>query len=124
MRIFGREPAAWLNLIGSVIALGGAYVLHLNTDQQGVLNVVAAAVVGVLVAASTHDGLSAALLGTVKALLLAGVAFHFNVSAENQALIYTLASAVLAMFIRTQVAPRGAPIDPAAALPVKVVNRI
>jgi hypothetical protein len=103
IKILGREPAMWSMLLGSAIAFFSAYVLHLSTDQSGAVNGVVSVVLGVIVAAMTHDGLSAALLGIVKAALIVALAWHVNVSADNQAIIYTFASALVAMFVRTQV---------------------
>lgn len=110
MKIFGREPALWLALVGSIVSALGAFVVHLTSDQQGVLNAVAALVVGLLVAFSTHDGQSAAILGLVKGLLALVVSFGAHFSPDNQAVLYAVAAAVVAMFVRTQAT---APAPPA-----------
>jgi nicotinamide riboside transporter PnuC len=110
MRIFGREPALWLGLIGALVSTIGAFFIHLTTDQQGVLNAVAALVVGLLVAWSTHDGQSAAVLGLIKGVLALAVSFGAHLSPDSQAVLYTLAAAVVAMFVRTQAT---APAPPA-----------
>lgn len=102
MRIFGREPALWLGLVGAIVSALGAFVVHLTTDQQGVLNAVAALVVGLVVAFATHDGQSAAVLGLIKGLLALAVAFGAHLSPDSQAILYTVAAAVVAMFVRTQ----------------------
>jgi drug/metabolite transporter (DMT)-like permease len=114
-KIFGREPAAWLNLIATALALLGAYVIHLNTDQQGALNGIAAALVAIMVGVSTHNSWAPLVLGLLKAVILAALAWHFNVSPDAQALIFAAASAVLAMFsqLPTQAAgtrPYGQPV--------------
>lgn len=96
--IFKREPAVWLNLIASAVALLSAYVLHLTTDQQGTLNALAAAGVALAVGIMTHDSWAPLALGLLKAVIMLALAWHLHVSAENQALIFTLASAVLAAF--------------------------
>lgn len=123
MRIFGRDPALWLALAASVISGLGTFVVHLNVDQEGALNGVVAAIVGLIVWKLTKDGGPALILGFVKALIVLTAAFHFNLSTDKQTILMTLVSAVVAMFVRTQVA---APIPPPAeiASPVVTVNKV
>jgi hypothetical protein len=122
MRIFGREPALWLALAASVISGIGTFVVHLNIDQEGALNGVVAAIIGLVVWKLTSDGGPALILGFVKALIVLAAAFHFNMSTDRQTILMTLVSAVVAMFVRTQV---GAPVPPPAATasPVVVVDK-
>lgn len=109
-KIFGREPAVWLALVGALISAAGAFVVDLSPDAQGALNAVAALAVGLITAVATRDGISAAVLGLLKGLFMLLVAFGLNLTAENQAVLYALAAATLAAFVRTQVAaPAGPP---------------
>lgn len=103
MRIFGREPAVLLALIATAIRLIGAFWIDLNTDQQALLNAAATAIVGLVIAAVVRDGIVAALLGGVQALLALAIGFGLELNAETQAVIMSFASAVVAMFVRTQV---------------------
>jgi nicotinamide riboside transporter PnuC len=105
LTVFGREPAVLLAGVAAVVSLLGAFVFHLSVDQQGVLNGLAAAVVGLLTAWSLKDGsLMTAIVGLVKAVLYVAVAWHLHVSAENQALILAAVSPLLALIgIRPQV---------------------
>jgi hypothetical protein len=57
-KIFGREPALWLALLAVIVKLSTAFGLDLTDKQQAVINAAAAALVGVLVAISVHDGIS------------------------------------------------------------------
>jgi hypothetical protein len=98
----GREPALLLALFGALVSLFSAYVVRLDLVQQGAVNGVAAVLVGLLTWRATRDGLSALILGLIKALIVLALAWHLHISAQNQALIYTLASAILAAFVRTQ----------------------
>lgn len=109
VKIFGREPAMWAAAIGSLVSLFSAYVLHLTTDQAGAVNGVVSLILGITVAVMTHDGLSAAILGLIKGLVIVALAWHLNISADNQAIIYTAASALVAMFVRTQVTAKVPP---------------
>lgn len=103
MRIFGREPALWLALIAAAIKLAAAFLVDLTGDQQAVLNAVAAAAVGLIVAGVTRDGVSAAILGLAQALLALTIGFGLDVTAENQAVIMAFVAAAVGMFERTQV---------------------
>ncbi|WNI16249.1 hypothetical protein [Actinacidiphila sp. ITFR-21] len=115
MKIFGREPALWLALVAVIVKLSTAFGLDLTNDQQAVINAAAAAVVGLLVALSVHDGISAAVLGLVQAGLALAVGFGLHWSPEQQSTVLSLASALVAMWTRTQVTAK----VPAAAVTAK-----
>ena len=102
-KIFGREPVLWLALVAVSVKFISAFWLHVSTDQQAVINAAAAAVLGLLIALSTHDGVNAAILGIIQAIVALGVGFGLHLDADHQALIMSLATAILAMFTRTQV---------------------
>jgi hypothetical protein len=109
MKIFGREPAAWLALIAVAVKLSTAFGLDLTDGQQAVINAVAAALVGLLVAFSVHDGIGAAALGFVQAALALAVGFGLRWSPDQQAVAMSFVSVVVAMWTRTQVT---APVQP------------
>ncbi|MFC1415490.1 hypothetical protein [Streptacidiphilus cavernicola] len=102
-KIFGREPALWLGLVAIVVKVVSAFWLHVSTNQQSVINAAAAAAVGLLVAVSTHDGVSAAILGFVQATVALAVGFGLHWAPEQQAMVMSLATTLIAMFTRTQV---------------------
>ncbi|WP_329133296.1 hypothetical protein OG552_15510 [Streptomyces sp. NBC_01476] len=112
MKIFGREPALWLALVAVAVKLATAFGLDLTNDQQAVINAVAAAVVGVLVAFSVHDGINAAILGLVQAGLALAAGFGLHWTPEQQSTVLSLTAAVVAMWTRTQVTAK----VPAAAV--------
>jgi hypothetical protein len=91
MKIFGREPAAWLALIAVAVKLSTAFGLDLTDGQQAVINAVAAA------------------LGFVQAALALAVGFGLHWSPEQQAVVMSFVSALVAMWTRTQVT---APVPP------------
>lgn len=110
-KLFGREPAMWLALVAVIVKFVSAFWIHTTVDQQSVINAAAAAVVGLLVAWSVHDGVGAALLGLVQAAVALAVGLGLHWSADRQALVLSLATAIVAMWTRTQVvapAPAGA----------------
>ena len=89
-----------------------ALLIHTSTDQQAVINAAAAATAGLLVALSTHDGESGAILEVVQGIAALGVGFGLRWTPDQQAMVLSLAAMVVAMFLRTQVT---APV-PATAL--------
>lgn len=102
-RIFGREPAVWLALIATALKLMSAFWWDLSVDQQSVLNAVATATVGLIVAMIVHDGQVASVLGFAQALLALAIGFGLHLSPEIQATIMSFVGVVVAMFVRTQV---------------------
>ena len=101
MKIFGREIPLWLSLVAAVV-MGVAALTHITADQQAVVNAVAAAIAGLIVAVATHDGASAAALGLVKAVLALALGFGLHLGSAQQVVIMTLAAAIVAMYVRTQ----------------------
>jgi hypothetical protein len=116
-KIFGREPALWLGLFAIIVKVVSAFWIHTSTDQQSVINACAAAAVGVAVAFSTHDGVSAAILGFVQATIALGVGFGLHWSPDQQAMVMSLAAALVAMFTRTQVTAKVSAAQAASPAP-------
>lgn len=110
MKIFGREPALWLALVAVVVQTISAFVVNVTADQQAWINAVAAAVVGLIVAISTGDGIVAAVLGLAQAAVGLAVGYGLDWSTSQQGIVMSLVAAVVGMFTRTQV------VAPVAAL--------
>ncbi|WP_433890349.1 hypothetical protein [Streptomyces sp. CA-111067] len=108
-KVLGREPALWLALVAVVIKLSTAFGLDLTNGQQAVVNAAAAAVMGVLVAFSVHDGVGAAVLGLVQAAVALAVGFGLHWSPDQQSTVLSLATALVAMWTRTQVTAKVPP---------------
>ncbi|QKW31416.1 hypothetical protein HUT11_35210 (plasmid) [Streptomyces seoulensis] len=102
-RIFGREPAAWLTVIAVAVKLLAAFGLDVSADQQAAINAVAAAVMGVLVAALVHDGVGAALISFAQAGLALAIGYGLDWSADRQAVVMAAVTVVVGMWDRTQV---------------------
>lgn len=113
MKIFGREPSLILGLIAAAIQLLSAVALPLSVEQQGVLNAVAVAVIGLVTAAAVSAEKAApAVVGLVQAVLACALAFGLALSPEVQGAVMAFVTAALSAFVRTQVV---APV-PAAAV--------
>jgi hypothetical protein len=118
MKIFNREPALWLGLVAILVKLLAAFGVNVSAEQQAVINAVAAAAVGLVLAVMAHDAIGAAVLGLAQAVLALAVGFGLDWSAEQQAVVLAAASAVVAMWDRTQIT---APVPAKAPLPVRSV---
>lgn len=111
--ILGREPALWGALFRALIVVTSTFVLPLSTDQQGWLNAVTAAALGLVVAATTlREKLVPAILGLLEATLAGAVAWNWNLSPDRQAIIMTAAAALVAVITRDRVV---APVDESGA---------
>ena len=114
--ILKREPAAWLALIAVVVKLLAAFGLDVTADQQAAVNAVAAAAMGLLVAAVAHDGVGAAVIGLAQAALALALGFGLDWSADRQAVVMAAVTVIVGMWDRTQVT---APAPAAAVRSVK-----
>lgn len=113
MKIFGREPALILGLFAAAVQLFSAIVLPLSTEQQGVLNAVAVAVIGFATAAAVSTEKAApAVLGVVQAVLACALAFGLDIPPETQGAVMAFVTALASAWVRTQVV---APEPPAPA---------
>lgn len=101
-KIFGREPALWAGLINGGVYLLGATVFHLSTHQEAIVIAASSAILGIVVALSTHDGVSAGILGLLKAFLAVALGFGLKMPADTQAVVLSVAATLTAMFVRTQ----------------------
>ncbi|MCG6493449.1 hypothetical protein [Kitasatospora sp. A2-31] len=113
-RILGREPALWLGLVAVLVKAGAAFGLQVTPDQQALVNALAAALVGAVVAFAVHDGAAAAILGLVQATIALAVGYGLDWSADQQAVAMSLVAAAVAMWTRTQVT---APVSASRPLP-------
>jgi nicotinamide riboside transporter PnuC len=118
-KIFGREPALWAALLNATVYVLCAWIFHPSPQVEAGIIAVVSAVLGMVVAFSTKDGVSAAILGLVKSVLALLLGFGLKMSADQMAGILSLAAALTGMFVRTQatalVGPDGAKRTPKTA---------
>jgi nicotinamide riboside transporter PnuC len=101
--VIGREPAAWLALFAVAVKLFSAFVMEVDVDTQAWVNAVAAAAMGVLIALMTKDGVIAAILGLVQAVISLAVGLGVDWDADTQAVVLSFVSLALGAYDRTQV---------------------
>jgi hypothetical protein len=103
MKIFGREPALLLAFLAAVVQVVSTFVVTLTPGQQGLLNAAAAAVAGVITAIVVHDGVQAAVLGLVQAVLSLAVGFGLHWDGIQQSVVMAVVGAGLALWVRDRV---------------------
>lgn len=113
-KVFGREPAAWLTLLGAAWSIVSAFGLDFSGQTQSIVTAVVAAVLGVVVAVQVHDGIVAAVNGLMVAGVSAASYFAFDWSAETQAKYVTAVMIVFTFFV---VRPSVTPTVPASVSP-------
>lgn len=110
MKVFGREPAAWIGLIEATIAM--IVVLGWVTwtnEQVGLIMAVVVTAFGILTAYLTHDTMLGFIVGFVKALFALGVGFGFHLSPELTAASIGFVTVLVGFFQRTQTSPAAVP---------------
>lgn len=105
-----REPALWFALFAIIIKVVCAFWVHVSITQQSLINAAVAALFGIVVAISVHDGVGAAILGFAQATIALAVGLGLHWAPDQQALIMSLIAALVAMFVRTQVAATVGPL--------------
>ena len=106
MKIFGREPALFLNVLAAFLAMAVAVGwLDFSTEQVGLLMMVAAAVVAVGTAYFTHDVTLGVLIGAAEAIFAALLGFGVELSPDLTAAILGVITTLFGFFQRTQTTP-------------------
>jgi hypothetical protein len=84
-KVYGREPAMWLALLGALWQVVSAFGLDFDAQTQAIVTAVVAAVLGVIVAVQVHDGIVSAVNGLVVAAVSAVSYWCLHWDAEGQA---------------------------------------
>ncbi|MFD9443428.1 hypothetical protein [Streptomyces sp. NPDC060001] len=103
LKLAGREPAAWLALFAIAVKMFSAFVIDVDEETQAWVNAAAAAGMGVLIAWITKDGLVAAILGLVQAVMSLAVGLGLDWDVATQAVVLSFVSLALGAYDRTQV---------------------
>jgi nicotinamide riboside transporter PnuC len=115
MRLLGREPAQWLQLVSGILIFLTP-LLNLRPDINGAILAVVSCIFGLGTAiAVSSEKAAAAVAALIKALIALALAFRFDLPVEMQSGIMILVEAVTAWYLRTQVV---APVLPEPPNPV------
>lgn len=108
MNVTGREPAVLLMaLVTPLIQIVSALIFPLTDEQQGILNGLAAAILGFVTAALVSIEKALPMLaGLVQAVIACALAFGVEITPEVQTAILAIVAAVVGFFVRTQVSPK------------------
>lgn len=102
--VFGREPAQITGLIASAITLLSSTLAPLTDTQQGVLNAVVVAILGLVTASQVSAEKAApAIAGLVQAVLACALAFGAHLTQDQQGAIMAFVAAAVGFWLRTQV---------------------
>lgn len=107
MKIFGREPAAWIGFAGAVLtALAGLNLPGLNAGQA---SAIVAFLTAALIAATTRPITPALLTGGITVLVALLAEYGTNVPEQWIATVTAVSLAVLSFILRGQVTPASDP---------------
>lgn len=120
MKLFGREPAQWIQLASGVLVFLTP-LLHLDAAQNGAVIGVLTAVFGIATGFAVSAEKAAPMVaGLIKALIALALAWRLNMSPEIQSGLMVMVEAGVAWYLRTQVV---APV-PAVAVDVLSSERV
>ena len=114
MKIFGREPAAWIGLIEGLLALLLAWnytsnLLDLTNETVGLIMAAVTAAFGLVTAFYTKNVQLAIVLGLVKAATALAVGYGLDLSVDQTAAIITFTTVAYGLFNRQQTSPATVP---------------
>lgn len=117
-KVFGREPAMWLAVLGAAWQIVSSFGLHFSAQTQSIVTAIVAAVLGVIVAIRVHDGIISAVNGLVVAGVSAVSYYCMHWDATDQAKLVSAVMIVLTFFLVRQnvTPPTPATVSPAGKL--------
>jgi hypothetical protein len=106
MKIFGREPAAWIGLIEAVLAMVLALnMFDLTHERVSLIMAVVVAVFGIVSAYLTRDTMLGVITGGVKAVIALAAGYGFEFGVDKTAALIALTTVVVGFYQRTQTTP-------------------
>ena len=106
MKIFGREPAAFIGLISGLLSLLlSLNLLGLTNESVGLLMAVVTAAFGVYTAWKTKDTMLGVIVGFVNATFAMVAGFGFELSPDTTAAAIAIVTVLVGFFQRTQTTP-------------------
>jgi len=110
MKIFGREPAAYVGLVEGAVALAlTTNVFHLSTDWVTAIMAALTALGGIYTAYVTKDTLLGPVIGLAKAAFMVAVLLGFNLTVDQTGAVIAAITLLFSFFQRTQTSPAVTP---------------
>jgi len=103
--IFGREPAVWVALIESSLALAVLLFLHWSSEQTALVMAAVVAVFSLYTARVTKDTLLGVVVGLTKAVIALAIGFGFHLSPDTTAALIAFVSVLMGAFNRQTTQP-------------------
>lgn len=103
MRIFGREPALWITLVGGALTLLASF--HTPGVPAGLADAVIAFLTALLVAVTTRPWAPALFKGVVTAAVAVLAEYGFHFSDVQIGSVTAFAMGLTALLVRSQVSP-------------------
>lgn len=113
-KVFGREPAMWLALLGAIWQVVSAFGLDFSAQTQAIVTAIVAAGLGLIVAVRVHDGIISAVNGLVIATVSAVSYYALHWDASLQAKVV---GAVMIFYTFFATRQNVTPTVPASASP-------
>ncbi|MEU8362309.1 hypothetical protein AB0C27_40455 [Nonomuraea sp. NPDC048882] len=111
MQILGREPALWLTLIQTTVALAIGFGLTITGEQVGLINAAASAVLALVAALAVRPFPVPLLMGTIQAMLVLAVGFGLALSPEQVGLVSAAVAGLVGFILRMHVSPAPVRLD-------------
>jgi hypothetical protein len=109
MKIFGREPALWLEAIKAVVIVLALIIPSLSVDVQNAILVIATAVIALLQGVLVRPFQVPVITGFVQTVGVAIGAFGLNISPVLLAAVVVMVGALATLVSRVQVTPAADP---------------
>lgn len=123
MKVFGREPAAWLGLLSGVLALFLSLdQFGLTGETVGLIMAFATAAFGVYTAWATKDTMLGVIVGLVNATVALFAGYGLELSADTTAAVVALVTVAVGFYQRTQTSPLATPTFGAHAAGAEVAR--
>lgn len=110
---FRYEPALYLYMLNSAVALLVAFGLNLSATRSAAISVIATAILSIVTAALTRPVAVGSITAAVGTGLAAAAAFGLHLSPNQTATGITALSIVLALLLRQHVSPAPALVSAA-----------
>lgn len=115
MKLFGREPALWINVIAAVLSMFVTFQMSGLSDSQAT-NIVAAltAAAGVITAIKTRPWSVSLFTGFISSAAVLAAGYGLDFSQQQIGAVQLIAATILTLLARGQIEPAPDPVPESA----------